>query len=153
MKLVIQKVKEARVEVENEVVGSIGTGFMILVGIEVDDTLEDVEKAAKKVSGLRIFDDLDGKMNLDIHEASGSVLSISQFTLSADMRKGNRPSFISAMPAVEADALYESFNESLRECGLHVESGIFQTHMNVILNNDGPVTVIMVVKDGRVITV
>lgn len=153
MKLVIQKVKQARVEVEHKVAGSIGTGYMILVGMEVGDTVLDIEKASEKVSKLRIFEDEEGKMNLDIHEVKGSILSISQFTLAADTRKGNRPSFTSAMAADEADNLYELFNESLRKKGLVVETGIFQTHMNVIIDNDGPVTIVMVFKDGKVITV
>ena len=153
MKLVIQKVKQARVEVEHKVAGSIGIGYMILVGMEVGDSVLDIEKASEKVSKLRIFEDEEGKMNLDIHKVKGSILSISQFTLAADTRKGNRPSFTSAMAADEADNLYELFNESLRKKGLVVETGIFQTHMNVIIDNDGPVTIVMVFKDGKVITV
>lgn len=151
MKLVIQKVKEARVEVDDKIVGQIDHGFMILVGIEDGDTEADIFKAADKVSKLRIFEDEEGKMNRDIHDVSGSILSISQFTLSADMRKGNRPSFISAMNAQDADVLYNLFNESLRSKDIRVETGIFQTHMNVILNNDGPVSVIMLLKDGKVL--
>ena len=152
MKLVIQKSKKAHVEVDNKIVGAIDSGYVIFVGIEVGDTVQDVIKAADKVSKLRIFEDEEGKMNLDIHDKKGSILSISQFTLSADTRKGNRPSFISAMAADEAEDLYQKFNSKLRSKGLIVETGIFQTHMNVVLDNDGPVTIIMMLKDGKVIT-
>lgn len=151
MKLVIQRVKSARVEVEGTVSGSIKQGYMILVGIEEGDTEKDVVKAADKVSGLRVFDDAEGKMNLDISSVNGSILSVSQFTLSADVRKGNRPSFITAMGAQDADALYQRFNDELRAKGLVVETGVFQTHMNVFIDNDGPVTIIMTLKDGKVL--
>lgn len=151
MKLVIQRVKSARVEVEGTVSGSIKQGYMILVGIEEGDAEKDVVKAADKVSGLRVFDDAEGKMNLDISSVNGSILSVSQFTLSADVRKGNRPSFITAMGAQDADALYQRFNDELRAKGLVVETGVFQTHMNVFIDNDGPVTIIMTLKDGKVL--
>lgn len=151
MKLVIQRVKSARVEVEGTVSGSIQQGYMILVGIEEGDAEKDVVKAADKVSGLRVFDDTEGKMNLDISSVNGSILSVSQFTLSADVRKGNRPSFITAMGAQDADALYQRFNDELRAKGLVVETGVFQTHMNVFIDNDGPVTIIMTLKDGKVL--
>lgn len=151
MKLVIQRVKSARVEVEGTVSGSIQQGYMILVGIEEGDAEKDVVKAADKVSGLRVFDDAEGKMNLDISSVNGSILSVSQFTLSADVRKGNRPSFITAMGAQDADALYQRFNDELRAKGLVVETGVFQTHMNVFIDNDGPVTIIMTLKDGKVL--
>lgn len=151
MKLVIQKVCDAHVIVDQKTVGAIGHGYMILVGIEAEDTLVDVKKAADKVASLRIFEDEDGKMNLSIHDVSGQILSISQFTLCADVRKGNRPSFTKAMSAQEADHLYEAFNTELRNHKIHVESGIFQTHMNVVLNNDGPISIIMAIKDGKVL--
>lgn len=151
MKIVIQKVNNAKVSVENNVVGSINRGYVLLVGIEHNDTLEDIKKAADKIHKLRIFDDADGKMNLDIKQVGGNILSISQFTLAADIHKGNRPSFTQAMEPLAANELFERFNEELRNHGLAVETGIFQTHMNVELDNDGPVTIIMQVKEGKIL--
>ena len=151
MKVVIQKVKEAKVVVEDKIVGSIDHGFVLLVGIETTDTLQDIEKAADKISKIRLFDDEDGKINLSIQDVKGSILSISQFTLAADIRKGNRPSFIGAMAQYKAQEYYELFNEALRKEGIDVQTGVFQTQMNVILDNDGPVSIVMEVKDGKVL--
>lgn len=153
MKLVIQRVLDASVEVNQEIVGSIQEGLLILVGIEEGDTLGDVFLAARKVSKLRIFDDENGVMNRSILDSQGSILSISQFTLAADVRKGNRPSYINAMNAHDADAFYNIFNEALRKENIIVETGVFQTHMNVRLNNDGPVTIIIQIQDGKIITI
>ena len=150
MKIVIQRVLEAKVEVDQQVVGKIEHGLMILVGIEAGDTKNDIALAARKLSAMRIFDDSEGVMNLSIKDVGGSILSISQFTLAADIRKGNRPSYSKAMSADEADMLYEQLNQTLREDGIHVETGRFQTHMNVSLNNDGPVSIIMILKDGKI---
>lgn len=150
MKIVIQRVLEAKVEVDQKVVGKIEHGLMILVGIEAGDTKNDIALAARKLSAMRIFDDSEGVMNLSIKDVGGSILSISQFTLAADIRKGNRPSYSKAMSADEADMLYEQLNQTLREDGIHVETGRFQTHMNVSLNNDGPVSIIMILKDGKI---
>lgn len=150
MKIVIQRVLEANVVVEQEIVGQIDQGLMILVGIEQGDTFEDVQLAARKLSAMRIFDDHDGVMNLSIQDVKGSILSISQFTLAADIRKGNRPSYSKAMPAQEADDLYNQLNDCLRKDGIQVETGRFQAHMNVSLNNDGPVSIIMIIKDGKI---
>jgi D-aminoacyl-tRNA deacylase len=157
MKIVIQKVSEANVVVHDEytkefnVVGSILTGYVLLVGIESGDTEVDTDKAADKVSSLRLFEDGNGKINLSVHDVGGSILSISQFTLAADIRKGNRPSFSGAMEQSKANALYEKFNERLRSHGLKVQTGQFQTDMSVSLVNEGPVSIIMVVKDGKVL--
>ena len=151
MRLIIQKVKEAQVLVGDACVGSIQKGFMILVGIEANDTAVDIKKAADKVATLRIFSDEDGKMNRSILDEKGSILSVSQFTLAADVRKGNRPSFVGAMEPVHAKLLFELFNKSLQDSGILVETGVFQAHMNVVLNNDGPVTIILEVKDGKVV--
>lgn len=157
MKIVIQKVSEANVVVhdayskEYNVVGDIRQGYVLLVGIENDDTEIDINKAADKISSLRLFEDDMGKINLSIHDIGGSILSISQFTLAADIRKGNRPSFSGAMEQTLANDLYEKFNERLRSHGLLVETGQFQTDMSVSLVNEGPVSIIMVVKDGKVL--
>ena len=151
MKVVIQKVRSARVEVNNEIHNEIAHGFLILVGIEAEDSDEDLKKAAQKISSMRIFPDQEGKMNLDIKQVKGEVLSISQFTLAADCRKGNRPSFTKAMKPVQAKEQFEKFNQYLSQNELVVKDGIFQEHMNVILNNDGPTTIILNIRDGKVI--
>ena len=143
MRLVIQKVSEASCRVDGKITGSIGKGFMVLVGIGVDDDETTVEKMAVKMSKLRIFDDENGKINLSIYDAGGSVLSISQFTLYADCRKGNRPSFTDALGGEKAEKLYLHFNRCLRDLDLHVEEGIFGADMKVSLVNDGPVTIIL----------
>lgn len=143
MRLVIQRVKHASCTVDNNITGKCEVGYMILVGCGLDDDKTIVEKFANKVSKLRIFDDQDGKMNLSINDVGGSILSISQFTLYADTSKGNRPSFVNAMPGEKAKELYLYFNECLRNLGLHVEEGIFGADMKIDLLNDGPVTIIM----------
>lgn len=151
MKIVIQKVKEARVLVDQEIVGEIKKGYMLLVGIEVNDTDEDIRKAADKIAMMRLFEDEDDKINLSIQDVGGAILSISQFTLAADLRKGNRPSFIQAQRPELANTHFEAFNAQLRSYGIAVETGRFQTHMNVQIDNDGPVTVVLNVKDGKVV--
>lgn len=147
MKIVIQRVKQASVSVEGNSVGSIEHGYLLLVGIHSDDTIDDVNYCAKKVNGMRIFEDEAGKMNLDIHQVGGSILSISQFTLYGDSRKGNRPSFIEAARPEKANELYLAFNEVLRNYGNTVETGVFQADMKVSLINDGPVTIIVNSRD------
>lgn len=151
MKVIIQRVKDARVEIEGVTHNEIQKGFMLLVGLEENDGQKDLEKAADKIAKMRIFEDDDEKMNLNIQQVGGEILSISQFTLAADCRKGNRPSFTDAMDAETARSLFNDFNEYLRREGLQVKEGIFQEHMNIILNNDGPVTIILQIKDGKVI--
>lgn len=142
MKLVVMRSKKSSVTVENETIGKIEQGLMILVGISVDDTLEDVQKLAGKVLNLRIFDDETGVMNKSILDVGGSVLSISQFTLLAETKKGNRPSYIKAMKGEQAIVLYNEFNRILSEC-VPVETGKFGADMQVSILNDGPITIIM----------
>lgn len=142
MKLVAMRSKKSSVTVENETIGKIEHGLMILVGISVDDTLEDVQKLAGKVLNLRIFDDETGVMNKSILDVGGSVLSISQFTLLADTKKGNRPSYIKAMKCEQAIVLYNEFNRILSE-RVPVETGKFGADMQVSILNDGPITIIM----------
>ena len=141
MRTVIQRVSYASVTIDGQVHGKIGKGYMILVGICDEDTEETVRKMAEKISKLRIFEDDAGKMNLSILQTGGAVLSISQFTLYAVCRKGNRPSFDKAGKPELAQRLYLYFNDVLRELGLHVEEGIFGAEMKVELLNDGPVTI------------
>ena len=143
MRLVIQRVKHASCRVDNSITGKCDIGYMILVGFGLDDDKAVAEKLANKVSKLRIFEDNEGKMNLSINDVDGTILSISQFTLYADCAKGNRPSFVNAMPGEKAKELYLYFNECLRSLGLHVEEGIFGADMKIDLLNDGPVTIIM----------
>ena len=142
MKVVLQKVTEASVTVESDILGQIGMGYVLLVGVAEGDTEKEADYLAKKVNGLRIFEDDEGKMNLDIHQVSGSILSISQFTLLADTKKGNRPSFTKSAHPDEAIRLYDYFNEQLRGYGLTVATGQFGAHMKVAINNDGPVTIV-----------
>lgn len=143
MKAVIQRVTEAQVQIEGKVVGKIDQGFMILLGIHARDTKEDVDYLVRKISKLRVFEDDQGKMNLSLQEIGGSILSISQFTLYADTKKGNRPSFIEAARPETAIPLYEMFNTQLKEIGIPTETGEFGADMKVTLTNDGPVTIII----------
>lgn len=143
MKAVIQRVSQAQVEIDGQLIGKIGTGFMILLGIHTEDTSEDVAYLVRKISKLRVFEDSEGKMNLDIQAAGGAILSISQFTLYADTKKGNRPSFVTAARPEQAIPLYEAFNQQLREVGIAVETGEFGGDMDVTLTNDGPVTIVI----------
>ena len=143
MKIVVQRVSRASCTVEGTVTGSIGKGYMLLVGFGRNDTKEIARKYAEKVSKLRIFDDENGKINKNIYDVGGSILSISQFTLYGDAKKSNRPSFIEALSGPEAVSLYDYFNDCLREMGLTVETGIFGAMMDIELVNDGPVTIIL----------
>jgi len=132
------------VRIDGQVVGRIGTGFMVLVGITDGDTRAEVELLAKKVAQMRVLEDAEGKMNLALKDVGGAVLSISQFTLYADCRKGNRPSFIRAARPEVAEPLYNYFNDILRsQYGLQVETGRFGADMKVDFVNDGPVTIIL----------
>ncbi|WP_314208365.1 D-aminoacyl-tRNA deacylase [Vagococcus salmoninarum] len=142
MKVVLQKVKEAHVVVEGEILSQIDQGFMLLVGVQKGDTTGEADYLVNKINKLRVFEDGEGKMNLSIHEVSGQVLSISQFTLLANTKKGNRPSFTEAAAPAEATELYDYFNEELRKTGLTVGEGQFGAQMDVSLINDGPVTII-----------
>ena len=143
MRLVIQRVLESSVRVDEKVVGSIGKGFMVLCGVQEGDTLEDVRYCVEKTAGLRIFEDEAGKMNRSIMDEGGEILAISQFTLSGDARHGRRPSFSAAARPDVAVPLYEAYCNGLREKGIHVETGIFQADMKVSLINDGPVTMLL----------
>lgn len=147
MKAVIQRVKSASVTIDDQTVGSIQQGFMILLGIHEEDTKEDVDYLIRKITMMRIFEDEAGKMNLSIDAVAGSILSVSQFTLYADTKKGNRPSFVKAARPDQAIPLYEAFNEGLRQSGLQVETGKFGADMQVALVNDGPVTIIIDTRD------
>ena len=142
MKIILQKVKKASVSVNNKVVGSIDKGYCLLVGVHKESTEEDARYLAKKIAQARLFEDENDKINLSLKDVGGSILSVSQFTLYADTKKGNRPSFTSAAGAEKANELYEKFNEYLREEGVKVETGIFQTMMEVNIVNDGPVTIV-----------
>lgn len=143
MKVVLQKVSQASVSVDQQVIANVGLGLMLLVGVKTGDTEKDAEYLANKISKMRIFEDSEDKMNLSAHDVKGEVLSISQFTLLANTKKGNRPSFTEAAKPDEATALYDYFNEKLRETGLSVSEGQFGAHMAVSLVNDGPVTIVL----------
>lgn len=143
MKIVIQRVKRASVRIEGQLYSSINTGYLLLVGFSANDNEEILPIMAKKLLELRINEDDQGKMNLSIMDIGGEILSVSQFTLYADCKKGRRPSFTDACPLVKASQLYDKFNDILKESGLKVETGLFQAFMEVELINDGPVTVIL----------
>ncbi|MFW5915498.1 MAG: D-aminoacyl-tRNA deacylase [Planctomycetota bacterium] len=143
MRAVIQRVSEASVEVDNTIVGSIDSGLLVFLGVEEGDTEADLNYIVRKTAELRIFDDSEGKMNLDISEVSGAVLLIPQFTLCADCRRGRRPSFTAAAPPDRAERLCEQCAERLQDRGIPVEEGSFGEHMSVQLDNDGPVTFVL----------
>ncbi|MBU0994955.1 MAG: D-tyrosyl-tRNA(Tyr) deacylase [Proteobacteria bacterium] len=143
MKAVVQRVSESSVSVENEIIGKIGRGLMILLGITHHDTREDAAFLADKIVHLRIFEDGHGKMNLSLPQINGQMLVVSQFTLYGDCRRGRRPSFIDAAPPEKAIPLYDHFIEQVREKGIPVEQGRFGAMMDVHLINDGPVTLIL----------
>ncbi|WP_394722162.1 D-aminoacyl-tRNA deacylase [Bacillus safensis] len=143
MRLVVQRVTNASVKVEEEITGAIDEGYMVLVGVTHEDTEEDVLYLAEKLAHLRIFEDENGKMNRSLLDIKGSVLSVSQFTLYGDTRKGRRPNFMKAAKPDAANSLYECFNKTLREKGIHVETGRFGAMMDVSLTNSGPVTILM----------
>ena len=142
MKIVLQKVKKASVSVDGKIVGEIDKGYCLLVGVHKESTEADAKYLAKKIVEARLFEDENEKLNLGLKDVNGSILSVSQFTLYADTKKGKRPSFTNAASAEEANELYSKFNEYLREEGIKVETGIFQTMMEVNIINDGPVTII-----------
>ena len=143
MKIVLQRVARARVEIEGRTVGEIGMGICLLVGIEKGDAPEDAERLARKAIELRIFPDAEGKMNLALAEAGGEVLAVSQFTLAGSVKKGRRPSFDSAEAPDRAAELFEIFVRLIAESGIRVATGVFQAHMVVHIVNDGPVTFIL----------
>ena len=142
MKVILQKVKKASVSVDGKIVGEIDKGYCLLIGVHKESTEADAKYLAKKIVEARLFEDENEKLNLGLKDVNGSILSVSQFTLYADTKKGKRPSFTNAASAEEANELYNKFNEYLREEGIKVETGIFQTMMEVNIINDGPVTII-----------
>jgi len=143
MRAVLQRVSEARVRVNGEIVGEIGRGLLVLLGVGQEDSEADARFLAEKTAGLRIFEDAQGKMNLAVEEVAGAVLVVSQFTLYGDCRQGRRPGFSAAAPPAQADALYRQYVERLRARGLPVATGMFQAAMAVELINDGPVTLLL----------
>lgn len=147
MRAVVQRTKEASVTVEGRVTGQIQHGLMVLLGVTHEDTERDAKFLADKIAGLRIFEDEDEKMNLSVTDTGGQVLSISQFTLYGDARKGRRPNFMAAARPEQAEGLYEQFNGFLRAAGLTVATGVFGAMMDVQLVNSGPVTILLDSKD------
>jgi D-aminoacyl-tRNA deacylase len=143
VKAVIQRVTQAAVEVDGNVVGSIGRGILALVGVEKGDRTEDADRLADKIVNLRVFEDAAGKMNLSLREVNGEILAVSQFTLAGNCSKGRRPSFDTAAPPEEAACLYQQFVLRLQHLQVPVATGIFQAEMRVSLINDGPVTFIL----------
>lgn len=143
MKAVIQRVSEASVKVDGEIVGKISDGLLLLIGIDEEDEKTDVDWLVQKILNLRIFGDEDGKLNLSVLDIAGEILCISQFTLIADYKKGNRPSFIKAAKPDKAIPLFEYFKTEIAKSNLKIESGIFGADMKVSLLNDGPVTIVM----------
>ncbi|MDV2581090.1 D-aminoacyl-tRNA deacylase [Alkalibacillus haloalkaliphilus] len=147
MRAVIQRVSTGSVEANDEITGSIELGLVVLLGVTHEDDEQDLKYIADKVTNLRIFEDEQGKLNLSVKDVGGKVLSISQFTLYGDCRKGRRPNFMSAAKPDQANDLYEKFNEEVANLGVPVETGAFGEHMKVSLLNDGPVTLILDSKD------
>lgn len=143
MKVVIQRAKNANVTVNDEIIGQIENGFVVLVGVTHDDTEEDIDYLVNKISHLRVFEDELGKMNDSLIDVGGSILSISQFTLYGDTKKGRRPSFVKAAKPEFANEMYQLFNEKLKNNGIEVQTGEFGAMMNVSLTNVGPVTFII----------
>lgn len=143
MRVVVQRVKKSRVKVNDEVVSEIGPGLLVLAGIEKDDTLDVLEWVANKIVNLRIFEDDLGKMNLSVKDIDGEILLVSQFTLAAYIKKGNRPSFSDAMEEYLAKEYFEKFVDMVKVSYPHVKTGVFKAYMEVELVNDGPVTIIL----------
>ena len=143
MRAVVQRVKEADVSVDNKITGSINKGLMVLLGVEDGDTEADALYMADKITGLRIFEDEEGKMNLSIKDVGGDILAVSQFTLLGDARKGKRPSFSKAARPDEANRLYRHFIDLVNERDVKTEEGVFQAEMLVRIYNDGPVTILL----------
>ena len=143
MRVVLQRVAHASVTVDGEIIGKIQRGFLLLVGVTHDDAMEDMEYLIRKIVQMRIFEDEEGKLNRSIQDIGGEILSVSQFTLYADTKKGNRPSFSKAAPGDVALKMFEQFNGLLRDTGIPVETGQFGADMKVELLNDGPVTILL----------
>jgi D-aminoacyl-tRNA deacylase len=143
MRAVVQRVRQASVDVDGRAVGAIGPGLLVFLGVEQGDGAADMEYVCSKIAGLRIFEDGQGKMNLSVQETGGQVLVVSQFTLCGDARHGRRPSFSNAAEPADGERWYEAAVQSLRQAGLVVETGIFRAEMAVSLVNDGPVTILL----------
>ena len=143
MRVVLQRVAHASVTVDGEIIGKIQRGFLLLVGVTHDDAMDDMEYLVRKIVQMRIFEDEEGKLNRSIQDIGGEILSVSQFTLYADKKKGNRPSFSKAAPGDVALKMFEQFNGLLRDTGIPVETGQFGADMKVELLNDGPVTILL----------
>ncbi|MGZ4163107.1 MAG: D-aminoacyl-tRNA deacylase [Tumebacillaceae bacterium] len=143
MRVVVQRASRGKVTVEGQVTGEIGRGYVLLVGVTHEDTREDADYLVEKIANLRIFEDESGKMNLSLLDVGGAILSVSQFTLYGDCRKGRRPNFMDAARPDQANELYEYFNEKARSMGVQVETGVFGAMMEVELVNDGPVTLLL----------
>ena len=143
MRAVVQRVSQARVDVDGNTVGAIEGGLLVLLGVQAPDTERDADYLAAKIVSLRIFNDAQGKMNLDLQQVRGGVLVVSQFTLYGDTRKGRRPSFVQAAPPEQAEHLYEYFLEAAARHAVPVAHGVFGAHMQVYLVNDGPVTLLL----------
>ena len=143
MRAIVQRALEASCIVEGKIVGSIDKGFMILVGFTHTDTLEEIKLLSRKIAGLRVFEDECGKLNKGIKDIGGSILAISQFTLYADCKRGNRPSFIEAMYFEKANDMFNIFVNELRQYDINVETGVFGADMKIKFTNDGPVTIIL----------
>ena len=143
MRAVVQRVSQARVDVDGETVSAVERGLLVLLGVQTPDTKRDADYLAAKIVSLRIFNDAQGKMNLDLQEVQGGVLVVSQFTLYGDARKGRRPSFVQAAPPEQAGRLYEYFLEAIARHGVPVAHGVFGATMQVHLVNDGPVTLLL----------
>lgn len=148
MRVVLQRVSQSSVTIDQTIVGKINQGFLLLVGICDDDTEADLDYLVKKISQLRVFEDPDGKMNLALAQVDGAILSVSQFTLFASTKKGNRPSFTAAGKPDYAKRLYEQFNQKLAATGIRVATGEFGADMQVALVNDGPVTILFDTKEN-----
>lgn len=143
MRAVVQRVKRSSVKVDGEIVGSIENGINVLIGICAEDTLDDIKYIVDKVVNLRIFQDDNDKMNLSLKDIDGEILAISQFTLYGDCRRGRRPNFMNALGGNEAKVLYDEFIHMLKDTGVKVETGVFGAHMDVEIQNDGPVTILL----------
>ncbi|NLD79047.1 MAG: D-tyrosyl-tRNA(Tyr) deacylase [Mollicutes bacterium] len=149
MRAVVQRVRDASVEVDSKEVGAIDYGLLVYVGFNINDQIEDMDYVVNKIKFLRIFSDKDDIMNLDINSCGSKILSISQFTLYADVSKGRRPSYDQAMKSETANEYYQLFNKKLREAGLNVEEGIFQSEMKIKSINEGPITIIIDSKERK----
>lgn len=143
MRAVVQRVKRSSVKVDGEIVGSIENGINVLIGICAEDTLDDIKYIVDKVVNLRIFQDDNDRMNLSLKDIDGEILAISQFTLYGDCRRGRRPNFMNALGGNEAKVLYDEFIHMLKDTGVKVETGVFGAHMDVEIQNDGPVTILL----------